>query len=393
MGGFVATFVILSILAGGLQGPAAPVGEIAADTPAGGPAGAPLGLYGMIGGHLVRVDEATAEVTEIGSTPATGSFEALTFDPRTGTLYGIIDGTTDPKLVTVDRASGAVAAVGPIDIVEPAADLHLAEALAFSPADGLLYAAVSEIGVPHGGSRSETLAIVDPCTGEAREVAEFSGVEEADAREFVGGTLYVSNTAPPRTFLYRVDPATAVSSLVGEVGFNNVADLAFDAESGTLFGTAHTERLLLSISMETGRGTAIGPTHTPGEFEGMTLTAIAAAPLPSSPIRIDIKPGSDPNSINLRNHGVIPVALLSDDAFDATAVDAGRLAFGPGAALEAHGIGHPEDVDGDGDTDLVLHFRTQEAGIPADATEACLAGVLPTGESFSACDAVRIVPP
>ena len=38
-------------------------------------------------------------------------------------------------------------------------------------------------------------------------------------------------------------------------------------------------------------------------------------------VTIDIKPGSDPNSINLGSAGVIPVAILSSEAFDATTVD------------------------------------------------------------------------
>ena len=36
---------------------------------------------------------------------------------------------------------------------------------------------------------------------------------------------------------------------------------------------------------------------------------------------IDIKPGSDPNPINPGSNGLIPVAILSSEDFDATTVD------------------------------------------------------------------------
>ena len=79
-----------------------------------------------------------------------------------------------------------------------------------------------------------------------------------------------------------------------------------------------------------------------------------------SKVAIDIKPGSDPNSINLKSKGVIPVAILSTDTFDATTIDPLSVSFGPHGAMEGHGRGHIEDVNGDGLPDLVLHFRTQE---------------------------------
>ena len=109
-------------------------------------------------------------------------------------------------------------------------------------------------------------------------------------------------------------------------------------------------------------------------------------------VDIDIKPGSDPNSISPGGKGVISVAILTTPAFDATTVDADTVAFGPGGATRAHANAHVEDVDGDGDLDLVLHFRTQETGIAFGDSEACLSGVLFDGTVFEACDAIRTVP-
>ncbi len=107
---------------------------------------------------------------------------------------------------------------------------------------------------------------------------------------------------------------------------------------------------------------------------------------------IDIKPGSDPNSISPGGKGLISVAILTTPAFDATAVDPDTVQFGPGAATRAHANAHVEDVDSDGDLDLVLHFRTQETGIAAGDTEACLTGQTFGGVPIGGCDSVRTVP-
>ena len=50
-------------------------------------------------------------------------------------------------------------------------------------------------------------------------------------------------------------------------------------------------------------------------------------------------------------------------------------------------------VNGDGDVDYVLHFRTRDADIPNDAIEACLTGETTNGQAIGGCDAIRIVAP
>ena len=106
------------------------------------------------------------------------------------------------------------------------------------------------------------------------------------------------------------------------------------------------------------------------------------------------------SAINLNSKGRIPVAILTTPEFDASLVLADSIRFGPGEAPPAHY--QLEDVDKDGDLDLILHFRTRLTGIESDATEASITGysydplnrlIPPTAVSIKGTDSVRIVPP
>jgi len=105
-------------------------------------------------------------------------------------------------------------------------------------------------------------------------------------------------------------------------------------------------------------------------------------------VGIDVKPGSDPNSINPKSKGVVPVAVLTTDDFDAGTVDPDTVTFA-GAVPLRWKLG---DVDGDGDEDLLFHFKTQELVLDESSTEATLTGETTGGMYIKGADAVNIVP-
>lgn len=112
-------------------------------------------------------------------------------------------------------------------------------------------------------------------------------------------------------------------------------------------------------------------------------------------VSIDIKPGSSPSSINPSSRGKIPVAILTTDArdnqgtFDATTVDPTTVRLGPtGAEATRYSL---EDVDGDGDVDLVLHFNVQDTGIQCGDGSVTLTGETFDGQKIQGNGAIRTV--
>ncbi len=104
----------------------------------------------------------------------------------------------------------------------------------------------------------------------------------------------------------------------------------------------------------------------------------------STPIAVDTVIAG--NLCNAGN-GVVPVAILTTGDFDATTVDHTTVRFGD--AAETHGnrrgvTRHEEDFDGDGDTDLVFHFRANETGYGCETTNTALTGSTFAGQPIGA---------
>ena len=112
-------------------------------------------------------------------------------------------------------------------------------------------------------------------------------------------------------------------------------------------------------------------------------------------LTVDIKPGGSPNIINSNARGVVPVAIITTSRYDAAEIDPasvrleGVLATNKGKSGK---VGAYEDVDGDGDLDLVLHFPTQALGLTRDSKVATIKGMTYGGTRVMGADSVSIVP-
>ena len=86
-------------------------------------------------------------------------------------------------------------------------------------------------------------------------------------------------------------------------------------------------------------------------------------------VAIDVKPGDTPTSIEPKREGMIPVAILTTREFDARRVDPATVRIGATGTEAAVFRSMSEDIDRDGDPDLLLLFRVQEMKIECrDAT-------------------------
>jgi hypothetical protein len=112
---------------------------------------------------------------------------------------------------------------------------------------------------------------------------------------------------------------------------------------------------------------------------------------PFIPVQIDVKPGSVQNSINPRSNGVTPVAILTTGSFDARSVDPSTVAFGPGATRARAKRSALEDVDGDGDVDMILHFETRALGIQCGQQTGVLTGRTVGGQAIEGADSINAV--
>jgi uncharacterized delta-60 repeat protein len=187
--------------------------------------------------------------------------------------------------------------------------------------------------------------------------------------------------------------------VVGQAGVAGTVDFALarynpDGTLDTGFGTEGKVTTDFTSSFDQAVDVALqadGRIVVAGSSENVVALARYLEGPSVTEVTIDI----NPNTIRLRNIGVITVALLTTPDLDATTADPDTVCFGDAEdpdqrdCTEAHSRGHIRDVDDDGDLDLVLHYETQQTGIDAGDREACLTGNLFDGTPIEGCDSIR----
>ncbi|HEX5135371.1 MAG TPA: hypothetical protein VFY93_00230, partial [Planctomycetota bacterium] len=102
-------------------------------------------------------------------------------------------------------------------------------------------------------------------------------------------------------------------------------------------------------------------------------------------VDIDLKPGDDKNTVNYKSKGKVWCAILWKDGFDPleeVVVDTVRL--GDAEPLQTK----EEDVNGDGNDDLVLKFERQDIGLDEDSETVKVTGETYAGGLIEGEDAV-----
>jgi hypothetical protein len=196
-------------------------------------------------GKTIWLDKSTGEGTELGGSNF-ADIRALTVDPVSNVMYGIVPGASSSNLVRVNATEGDAYTVYTID------NLFMV-GLAFDTT-GILYGALQNgeihtIDLSNGSTSQVTTTVqltsiaFDPLTNELW----------ATPRLIVG----------QKDKIFKVDLLTGDTTNVGRTGFNvQTNDLAFDEEGGLygVIGGATEVGKLISIDRTTATGTEIGET-------------------------------------------------------------------------------------------------------------------------------------
>lgn len=261
-----------------------------------------------------------------------------------------------------------------------------------------------------------------------------STIEESDLVTETDLTLVLVDLTPGTTYYWRVDEVEAdkdiiegsvwnFSTLPFEAHFPSPADgapyVAVDVELGwtagkntfmhkLYFGT--DEKAIAARDMTTCKGMLMTSSYDPGPLDLFTtyywaVDEFTPAGTVNGPVwsfttaldvSIDIKPGSDPNPINLGSNGLVPVAIFSSPEFDTTQVNPTSVSLaGAGVAVRGKGksMAHVEDVDGDGLLDLVVQVETQSFADLGECGTVELTGTTFDGENIVGYDEIIIVSP
>ena len=109
------------------------------------------------------------------------------------------------------------------------------------------------------------------------------------------------------------------------------------------------------------------------------------------PISVEVPIEIEPTSINPKSNGKLSVTILTTDTVDTSTINAATIRFGATGTEATPTRVAVEDVNNDGDPDLLLQFNRQDTHIQCQATSASLTGQTFGGQSFHGSDVIQTV--
>jgi hypothetical protein len=207
------------------------------------------------------------------------------------------------------------------------------------------------------------------------------------------GSIPIPNSNPPIYRDARLDavvlPATGIYTVGVTSGgvFQTVPRTFLDDGSATAF---------ISNSLSNGRYTLIISGISAPVVQPPAPPPVVQPPAPPAvqAIAIDIRPGVDRIArIDPKSRGVIPVALLSSEGFDARNVDSGSVRFGP-TGKEATALRCTKrgvDVNHDRARDMVCIFDNQATRFDPSHDKGKITGTI-AGKQFQGEGWLKVIP-
>ncbi|MBI1277954.1 MAG: hypothetical protein GC179_07490 [Anaerolineaceae bacterium] len=165
--------------------------------------------------------------------------------------------------------------------------------------------------------------------------------------------------------------------------------LSINHTTGLISGTiannsAKTYDVTITV---TDNGTPVG-SATPVTFQWEVTSALTS-------VKIDIRPYSPSNRINLKSSGFVAVAIFGSSTFDATLIDPSTVTLAGAPAVKLFGKFYTLtfDLNRDGKSDRILWFEAKKLQLTDTSTEAELLGKTVFGLAFRGVDKVSIVTP
>jgi len=211
-----------------------------------------------------------AEITSIAPTSSNNFISGATW--ANGQWYGCEYGSPgDTDIYTIDPNTGDMTVVGSYD---PGSTGIILNGLAYDKTSGTMYAC-----------SSYDLYTIDMDTGASTQIGTFPGSPLMIAIDFDHeGNLYGIDIV--NDSLYEIDTATAVTTLVGLLGYNlNYAqDMAYDSDTNTMYASAYdwvTGGGLYTINLGTGAMTFIDNFKNAAEVTGFAIPTGASVQISS----------------------------------------------------------------------------------------------------------------